>query len=82
MCWNQYFDYKNRFPYASIADYRFRYKKSTSYRSALGERQKGVEPSSPAWKAGVMSRYTTAAFIMCPVSQGHMKYSKKPFFGQ
>ena len=25
------------------------------------ERMKGVEPSSPAWKAGVMSRYTTSA---------------------
>ncbi len=28
------------------------------------ERQKGVEPSSPAWKAGVISRYTTAAFAV------------------
>ena len=25
------------------------------------KRQKGIEPSSPAWKAGVMSHYTTAA---------------------
>ena len=31
---------------------------------AILERVKGVEPSSPAWKAGVISRYTTAALLM------------------
>ena len=28
------------------------------------ERQKGVEPSSSAWKAEIMSRYMTAAKLM------------------
>ena len=38
--------------------------KKAPAKTGVLERQKGVEPSSPAWKAGVMSRYTTAALCL------------------
>ena len=34
----------------------------------LSKRQKGVEPSSSAWKAEIMSRYMTAANVNTNIS--------------